>query len=209
MVSDIKYLYTNCYFHTCLKSPRAITALFCSLLVYTGTFTSRELDGQFILICCTSPETALSLRGGAVVESPGDGVAEGGGSSRVRSQSTGQWRSRWADCKCCILSLSAGTFSRQPWTHPYKCVAVHNALQQILEPRFSAETLALLLNIPPQKTLLRRHLATAFSTLVGHQAAQEKREYGNATGHMPLTTTAKVKVREQPSIKMFQRLKRH
>uniref|UniRef100_A0A8C6WH04 PPFIA binding protein 2a n=1 Tax=Neogobius melanostomus TaxID=47308 RepID=A0A8C6WH04_9GOBI len=69
---------------------------------------------------------------------------------------------------------------------------VHGGLI-ILEPRFTAETLALLLNIPPQKTLLRRHLATAFSSLVGLQASQEKREYGNATGHMPLTTTAKVK----------------
>ncbi|XP_037103665.1 liprin-beta-2 isoform X1 [Syngnathus acus] len=69
---------------------------------------------------------------------------------------------------------------------------VHGGLI-ILEPRFSAETLALLLNIPPQKTLLRRHLATAFSTLVGTQATQEKREYGNATGHVPLTTTSKVK----------------
>ncbi|XP_062417763.1 liprin-beta-2 isoform X3 [Pungitius pungitius] len=69
---------------------------------------------------------------------------------------------------------------------------VHGGLI-ILEPRFSSETLALLLNIPPQKTLLRRHLATAFSALVGHQATQEKREYGNATGHVPLTTTAKVK----------------
>ncbi|GAA6235189.1 liprin-beta-2-like isoform X3 [Lates japonicus] len=69
---------------------------------------------------------------------------------------------------------------------------VHGGLI-ILEPRFSSETLALLLNIPPQKTLLRRHLATAFSTLVGPQATQEKREYGNATGHVPLTTTAKVK----------------
>ncbi|KAL3065361.1 hypothetical protein OYC64_015519 [Pagothenia borchgrevinki] len=69
---------------------------------------------------------------------------------------------------------------------------VHGGLI-ILEPRFSSETLALLLNIPPQKTLLRRHLATAFAALVGHQATQEKREYGNATGHVPLTTTAKVK----------------
>ncbi|XP_034044770.1 liprin-beta-2 isoform X2 [Thalassophryne amazonica] len=69
---------------------------------------------------------------------------------------------------------------------------VHGGLI-ILEPRFSSETLALLLNIPPQKTLLRRHLATAFSALVGPQATQEKREYGNATGHIPLTTTAKVK----------------
>ncbi|KAM4597279.1 liprin-beta-2 isoform 1-T1 [Fundulus diaphanus] len=69
---------------------------------------------------------------------------------------------------------------------------VHGGLI-ILEPRFSSETLALLLNIPPQKTLLRRHLATAFGALVGPQAMQEKREYGNATGHVPLTTTAKVK----------------
>ncbi|XP_008295298.1 liprin-beta-2 isoform X4 [Stegastes partitus] len=69
---------------------------------------------------------------------------------------------------------------------------VHGGLI-ILEPRFSSETLALLLNIPPQKTLLRRHLATAFSALIGPQATQEKREYGNATGHVPLTTTAKVK----------------
>uniref|UniRef100_A0A8C5F934 PPFIA binding protein 2a n=1 Tax=Gadus morhua TaxID=8049 RepID=A0A8C5F934_GADMO len=69
---------------------------------------------------------------------------------------------------------------------------VHGGLV-ILEPRFSAETLALLLNIPPQKTLLRRHLASAFSSLVGAQATQEKREYANATGHVPLTTTAKVR----------------
>uniref|UniRef100_A0A3Q2EFE2 PPFIA binding protein 2a n=1 Tax=Cyprinodon variegatus TaxID=28743 RepID=A0A3Q2EFE2_CYPVA len=69
---------------------------------------------------------------------------------------------------------------------------VHGGLI-ILEPRFSSETLALLLNIPPQKTLLRRHLATAFAALVGPQAMQEKRDYGNATGHVPLTTTAKVK----------------
>ncbi|KAM6980941.1 liprin-beta-2 [Aplochiton taeniatus] len=69
---------------------------------------------------------------------------------------------------------------------------VHGGLI-ILEPRFSSETLALLLNIPPQKTLLRRHLATAFATLVGITATQEKREYANATGHVPLTTTAKVR----------------
>ncbi|XP_054626854.1 liprin-beta-2 isoform X2 [Dunckerocampus dactyliophorus] len=69
---------------------------------------------------------------------------------------------------------------------------VHGGLI-ILEPRFSPETLALLLNIPPQKTLLRRHLAMAFAALVGAQATQEKKEYGNATGHVPLTTTAKVK----------------
>ncbi|XP_067275377.1 liprin-beta-2 isoform X2 [Pseudorasbora parva] len=69
---------------------------------------------------------------------------------------------------------------------------VHGGLI-ILEPRFHSETLAMLLNIPPQKTLLRRHLTTNFSTLVGLQAQQEKREFANASGHSPLTITAKVR----------------
>uniref|UniRef100_A0AAY4BBH3 SAM domain-containing protein n=1 Tax=Denticeps clupeoides TaxID=299321 RepID=A0AAY4BBH3_9TELE len=69
---------------------------------------------------------------------------------------------------------------------------VHGGLI-ILEPRFNSDTLAMLLNIPPQKTLLRRHLATNFTSLVGPQAQQEKREYATATGHTPLTTTAKVR----------------
>lgn len=69
---------------------------------------------------------------------------------------------------------------------------VHGGLI-ILEPRFQSETLAMLLNIPPQKTLLRRHLATNFNSLVGPQAQQEKQEFANASGHEPLTTTAKVR----------------
>ncbi|XP_075998098.1 liprin-beta-2b isoform X3 [Genypterus blacodes] len=69
---------------------------------------------------------------------------------------------------------------------------VHGGLI-ILEPRFNSDTLAMLLNIPPQKTLLRRHLATNFSNLVGAQAQQEKREYMEAPGYIPLSTTAKIK----------------
>ncbi|XP_058607439.1 liprin-beta-2 isoform X4 [Onychostoma macrolepis] len=69
---------------------------------------------------------------------------------------------------------------------------VHGGLI-ILEPRFQSETLAMLLNIPPQKTLLRRHLTTNFNSLVGPQAQQEKKEFANASGHAPLTTTAKVR----------------
>ena len=65
---------------------------------------------------------------------------------------------------------------------------------QILEPRFNSETLAMLLNIPPQKTLLRRHLATNFGSLVGGQAQQEKREFMESPNYTPLTTTAKVRV---------------
>ncbi|XP_045544342.1 liprin-beta-2 isoform X7 [Salmo salar] len=69
---------------------------------------------------------------------------------------------------------------------------VHGGLI-ILEPRFNSDTLAMLLNIPPQKTLLRRHLATNFNMLVGSQAQQEKREFMESSGYAPLSTTAKVR----------------
>ncbi|XP_035769792.1 liprin-beta-2-like isoform X1 [Neolamprologus brichardi] len=69
---------------------------------------------------------------------------------------------------------------------------VHGGLI-MLEPRFNSDSLAMLLNIPPQKTLLRRHLTTNFNNLVGAQAQQEKREYTEATGYSPLSITAKVK----------------
>nr|XP_029490624.1 liprin-beta-2-like isoform X9 [Oncorhynchus nerka] len=69
---------------------------------------------------------------------------------------------------------------------------VHGGLI-ILEPRFNSDTLAMLLNIPPQKTLLRRHLATNFNMLVGSQAQQEKREFMESSGYTPLSTTAKVR----------------
>uniref|UniRef100_A0A672Q958 PPFIA binding protein 2 n=1 Tax=Sinocyclocheilus grahami TaxID=75366 RepID=A0A672Q958_SINGR len=72
---------------------------------------------------------------------------------------------------------------------------VHGGLI-ILEPRFNSDTLAMLLNIPPQKTLLRRHLATNFNTLMGSQAQQEKQEYLESSGYTPLTTTAKVRPRK-------------
>ncbi|KAK2841832.1 hypothetical protein Q5P01_012032 [Channa striata] len=69
---------------------------------------------------------------------------------------------------------------------------VHGGLI-MLEPRFNSDALAMLLNIPPQKTLLRRHLTTNFNNLVGEQAQQEKREYTEAAGYSPLSITAKVK----------------
>ncbi|XP_068928973.1 liprin-beta-2 isoform X11 [Petaurus breviceps papuanus] len=69
---------------------------------------------------------------------------------------------------------------------------VHGGLI-ILEPRFSGDTLAMLLNIPPQKTLLRRHLTTNFNVLVGPVAQQEKRDIMSSAAYTPLTTTAKVR----------------
>lgn len=56
------------------------------------------------------------------------------------------------------------------------------------------ETMALLLNIPPNKTLLRRHLATHFTLLVGTEAQQSKQECVEHPDYTLLTATAKVKV---------------
>uniref|UniRef100_A0A4W4EA46 SAM domain-containing protein n=1 Tax=Electrophorus electricus TaxID=8005 RepID=A0A4W4EA46_ELEEL len=72
---------------------------------------------------------------------------------------------------------------------------VHGGLM-VLEPRFNVETMALLLNIPPNKTLLRRHLATHFSLLVGTEAQQLKQEWLENPDYTPLTATAKVKPRK-------------
>ncbi|XP_059508083.1 liprin-beta-2b isoform X4 [Stegostoma tigrinum] len=69
---------------------------------------------------------------------------------------------------------------------------VHGGLV-ILEPRFNSETMALLLNIPPQKTLLRRHLTTHFNLLIGPEAQHEKRELIESSSYTPLNTTAKVR----------------
>ncbi|XP_041694029.1 liprin-beta-1 isoform X2 [Coregonus clupeaformis] len=72
---------------------------------------------------------------------------------------------------------------------------VHGGLM-VLEPRFNVETMALLLNIPPNKTLLRRHLATHFNLLVGSEAQGLKQECLENPDYTLLTATAKVKPRK-------------
>ncbi|XP_069048871.1 liprin-beta-1b isoform X10 [Lepisosteus oculatus] len=72
---------------------------------------------------------------------------------------------------------------------------VHGGLM-VLEPRFNVETMALLLNIPPNKTLLRRHLATHFNLLIGSEAQQQKQEAMESPDYVVLTATAKVKPRK-------------
>uniref|UniRef100_A0A7M4E9V6 PPFIA binding protein 1 n=1 Tax=Crocodylus porosus TaxID=8502 RepID=A0A7M4E9V6_CROPO len=69
---------------------------------------------------------------------------------------------------------------------------VHGGLM-VLEPRFNVETMAQLLNIPPNKTLLRRHLATHFNLLIGQEAQLQKRETMESPDYVLLTATAKVK----------------
>uniref|UniRef100_A0A673HYD7 Liprin-beta-1-like n=1 Tax=Sinocyclocheilus rhinocerous TaxID=307959 RepID=A0A673HYD7_9TELE len=71
---------------------------------------------------------------------------------------------------------------------------VHGGLM-VLEPRFNVETMALLLNIPPNKTLLRRHLANNFHLLIGSEAQRLKQEYLENPDYTVLTATAKVKPR--------------
>lgn len=53
--------------------------------------------------------------------------------------------------------------------------------------------MALLLNIPPNKTLLRRHLATHFHLLIGSEAQRLKQDYLENPDYAVLTATAKVK----------------
>ncbi|XP_064785705.1 liprin-beta-1-like isoform X4 [Oncorhynchus masou masou] len=72
---------------------------------------------------------------------------------------------------------------------------VHGGLM-VLEPRFNVETMALLLNIPPNKTLLRRHLATHFNLLVGSEAQGLKQDCLENPDYTLLTATAKVKPRK-------------
>ncbi|XP_035851914.1 liprin-beta-1 isoform X6 [Sander lucioperca] len=71
---------------------------------------------------------------------------------------------------------------------------VHGGLM-VLEPRFNVEALALLLNIPPNKTLLRRHLATHFHLLIGSEAQRLKQDCLENPDYTVLTATARVKVK--------------
>jgi hypothetical protein len=71
---------------------------------------------------------------------------------------------------------------------------VHGGLM-ICEGRFTSELLATLLSIPPAKTLLRRHLTTHFNQILGREVVQQKREIESTLGFVPLTLTARLKVR--------------
>lgn len=65
---------------------------------------------------------------------------------------------------------------------------------KILDPRFTAESLAALLSIPNSKTLLRRHLATHFQGLIGAECHQMKEQAANDPTFQPLMPGIKHKV---------------
>ncbi|KAK3728938.1 hypothetical protein QZH41_016802 [Actinostola sp. cb2023] len=70
---------------------------------------------------------------------------------------------------------------------------VHGALM-ILEPRFTADTLAALLSIPPTKTLLRRHLTSHFQSLIGPACQSLKDQSATSPSFTPLMPSVKQKV---------------
>ncbi|XP_068703611.1 liprin-beta-1-like isoform X2 [Montipora foliosa] len=77
---------------------------------------------------------------------------------------------------------------------------VHGALM-ILDPRFTAESLAALLSIPNSKTLLRRHLATHFQSLIGAECHQMKEKAAGDPTFQPLMPGIKHKaVKRSPSL---------
>lgn len=69
---------------------------------------------------------------------------------------------------------------------------VHGALI-VYEPKFNADVFASLLNIPPTKTLLRRHLATHFKLVVGDDLTQQKKDVEIDPAYVPLTPSLKIK----------------
>lgn len=94
---------------------------------------------------------------------------------------------KWLSPLCCSASYIFLFF--------WPCTAMfHLPVLKVLEPRFNVEALALLLNIPPNKTLLRRHLATHFHLLIGSEAQRLKQDCLENPDYTVLTATAKVKV---------------
>lgn len=128
-------------------------------------------------------EQYVSSRDFSVDQPQGDGVAALRGSRWIRSKSERQWCSWRID----------GEPPRDIVSPKYFLIYNHFS-PQVLEPRFNVETMALLLNIPPNKTLLRRHLATHFTLLIGSEAQQHKQECLENPDYTLLTATTKVKV---------------
>uniref|UniRef100_A0A670I1I6 Uncharacterized protein n=1 Tax=Podarcis muralis TaxID=64176 RepID=A0A670I1I6_PODMU len=84
------------------------------------------------------------------------------------------------------------------WLHSvdlaeYTGSGVHGGLM-VLEHQFNVETMAQLLNIPSNKTLLRWHLATHFNLLIGQESHQQKCEAMEPPDYVLLTATVPKKV---------------
>lgn len=75
---------------------------------------------------------------------------------------------------------------------------IHGALI-ILEDRFNASSLASVLNIPQNRSLLRRHLQTKFQELIGPQILARKKKASENPDYCPVTITSKMKYHRKKS----------
>ncbi|CAJ0948073.1 unnamed protein product, partial [Mesorhabditis belari] len=80
---------------------------------------------------------------------------------------------RWAHSTTCEWLR---TIDLSEFTPNLLCAGVPGALL-VYEPTFTAESLAEMLQIPPHKTLLRRHLTSHFNQLLGQKLIAEKRDF--------------------------------
>ncbi|KRZ78228.1 Liprin-beta [Trichinella papuae] len=88
------------------------------------------------------------------------------------------------------------------------CSGIHGALM-VLDPTFTAESLAAVLQIPQQKTLLRRHLATQFTNLIGADLIAAKRQF-LAQSEMPiLSPLLKVKLQKKSGFSLTKKKGKH
>ncbi|XP_075972231.1 liprin-beta 1 isoform X2 [Anticarsia gemmatalis] len=116
----------------------------------------------------------------------GESVAAEGEPSSTSSQELARWSSHRVMQWLNEIDLAE-------YAPNLRGAGVHGGLM-LLEPRFTAELLAALLNIPANKTLLRRHLTQRFNDLLGREVIQQKRNAEQTLGYQPLTATTKYKV---------------
>ncbi|XP_077287457.1 liprin-beta 1 isoform X2 [Arctopsyche grandis] len=174
---------------------------------YREAWAAARADGRVLHRLChedlqtlkvTSQLHALSIRRGIQVLrennfSP-DSMIRRGESSEIgpnaESDPDGGHVSRWSSHRVMEWLRAVDLAEYAP---NLRGAGVHGGLMYY-ETRFTGELLATLLNIPPSKTLLRRHLNTRFNQLLGKEIIQEKREAEQTLGYQPLTLTSKVKV---------------
>ncbi|XP_047545402.1 liprin-beta-1 [Vanessa atalanta] len=126
-----------------------------------------------------APAAGGAVGGAAGAEAEGDG--EGAGEAQL---------ARWSSHRVMQWLKEIDLAEYAP---NLRGAGVHGGLM-LLEPRFTAELLAALLNIPANKTLLRRHLTQRFNDLLGRDVIQQKRNAEQTLGYQPLTATTKYKV---------------
>ncbi|CAB3401063.1 unnamed protein product [Caenorhabditis bovis] len=73
------------------------------------------------------------------------------------------------------------------------CAGVPGALM-IYEPTFTAESLAEILQMPPHKTLLRRHLTSHFNQLLGQKIIADKRDFLASENYPQISPTIRIKI---------------